>query len=201
MGVFFHAKSCGFFTDEVHGPRTVMVPDPDWTAPKVLIPNPLWVADESDPTKEADLVEADNPDAYPPQVEIPNPDCTLPPVKELRAITDAEYLTLLDAQTQGKIIQAGAKGAPVAVDPLPPSESELIERERIWRDQALAATDSLVVRHRDELEVGRPTTLTGEQFTQLQNYRLDLRDWPGSELFPDSQHRPAPPIWLGDANL
>lgn len=199
MGVFFHAKGGGFYTNEVHGPRTMMVADPDWKAPKILIPNPLWVADESDPTKVADQVEVVDPDAYPPLVEIPNPNCTLPPVGELQAITDVEYLALLEAQALGKIIQAGVKGAPVAVDPPPPSETDLIERERTWRDRALAETDSLVIRHRDEQEAGRKTTLTGEKFTELQAYRLDLRDWPNSASFPDVTDRPKPPAWLADS--
>ena len=71
--------------------------------------------------------------------------------------------------------------------------------ERAWRNRQLSVTDSLVVRHRDELETVRLTTLSTEQYQQLQLYRLDLRNWPVAELFPDFGSRPAPPAWLSES--
>lgn len=75
------------------------------------------------------------------------------------------------------------------------------QQERAWRDRQLASTDSLVTRHRDELEADRPTTLTAEQYQELQRYRLDLRDWPTSASFPNAEQRPDAPEWLADAKL
>ncbi|PHN59982.1 hypothetical protein AO268_17440 [Pseudomonas sp. ICMP 8385] len=134
-------------------------------------------------------------------MEVPNPKCSLPPKAELRDLPQDKYLALLVAQSQGKVIQANSKGEPVAVDPPPPSDVELERRERIWRDSALANTDGLVVRHRDELELQQATTLTTEQYQQLQRYRLDLRVWPLAEHFPDRQFRPVIPDWVAAKNL
>ena len=71
-------------------------------------------------------------------------------------------------------------------------------QERAWRDRQLSITDPLVTRHRDQIEVGRATTLTHEQYQQLQVFRLNLRDWPGAQHFPDIEHRPIAPSWLSE---
>lgn len=81
--------------------------------------------------------------------------------------------------------------APV-VDELARSEA----LERVWRGQQLAQTDPVVTRHRDELEDGSETTLTSEQYAQMQAYRRALRDWPENGEFPLAEHRPAAPPWL-----
>ncbi|TWR64445.1 phage tail protein [Pseudomonas grimontii] len=71
-------------------------------------------------------------------------------------------------------------------------------RERAIRDRALLLTDPLISRHRDEVEAERPTTLTAEQYKQLQGYRQDLRDWPESVQFPAIEYRPEQPAWLAE---
>lgn len=87
------------------------------------------------------------------------------------------------------------QGRPAWITPqVAPEDAQ--EQERAWRDRQLKVTDSLVTRHRDELEADRPTTLSAEQYKQLQRYRLDLRDWPLAELFPSDEHRPSAPLWL-----
>lgn len=201
MSAYFHSKSVGFYTDEVHGPRTILVVDPKWKQPEIKIADPDWAPGDDEEGAEAPLISIPDPDAVPPLIEVPNPKCSLPPKAELRDLPQDKYLALLVAQSQGKVIQANSKGEPVAVAPPPPSDAELERRERIWRDSALANTDGLVVRHRDELELQQATTLTTEQYQQLQRYRLDLRAWPVSEHFPDSQFRPVIPDWVATKNL
>lgn len=56
----------------------------------------------------------------------------------------------------------------------------------------------MIARHRDELEAERSTTLTVEQYKQLQGYRHDLRDWPESAHFPELEYRPEQPAWLAE---
>ncbi|UST91390.1 phage tail assembly chaperone [Pseudomonas siliginis] len=90
-------------------------------------------------------------------------------------------------------------GYPILVDPAPPSTEELADAERRWRTAQLAATDGLVARDRDELEEGAGTTLTTEQYAELQTYRRELRDWPQGSFFPFSEHRPVAPRWLAAA--
>jgi hypothetical protein len=90
-------------------------------------------------------------------------------------------------------------GYPILIDPPSPSTEELEDIERGWRIAQLAATDGLVARDRDELEDGGGTTLTTEQYAELQAYRRELRDWPQGSFFPFSEHRPVAPRWLATA--
>ena len=68
--------------------------------------------------------------------------------------------------------------------------------ERLWRDGELSARQWLRDRHRDEQDLGRPTTLSNEHFAEFLAYLQVLRDWPLAETFPDSQQRPKPPRWI-----
>lgn len=68
--------------------------------------------------------------------------------------------------------------------------------ERSWRTVQLTESDWLVTRHRDELDVGVPTTLSSKQFSRLQAYRQALRDWPGTSDTLDAGSRPQSPKWL-----
>lgn len=45
--------------------------------------------------------------------------------------------------------------------------------------------------------VGRPR-LVLINTAALQGFRMDLRDWPESEAFPDVTRRPVEPDWLAD---
>lgn len=68
--------------------------------------------------------------------------------------------------------------------------------ERSWRDAELTLYQWLRDRHRDEQDLGRPTTLSDVQFLELLNYLQQLRDWPKDERFPDRHARPKPPDWI-----
>lgn len=70
------------------------------------------------------------------------------------------------------------------------------DAESQWRTAELAATDWLVTRHRDELDVGAQPTLSGKQFSKLQAWRQALRNWPGTVEMADDLSRPEPPKWL-----
>jgi hypothetical protein len=85
---------------------------------------------------------------------------------------------------------------PSLVDRPPMSSERLADIERSWRNGQLATTDSIVARHRDELENGASATLASEQYSELQVYRRALRHWPQGTGFPLVDHRPEPPPWL-----
>ena len=114
-------------------------------------------------------------------------------VVEISAENHAE---LLAGQSAGKVIAWGDDGYPVLVDPPPLTPEEAAAIERAWRDAKLAATDGVVTRHRDELEEGIATTLTVEQYTELQAYRRILRNWPEAGEFQLIEQRPPAPLWL-----
>ena len=115
-----------------------------------------------------------------------------------KQITSERHNELLEGQSQGKIIREDADGYPVLIEPPPLTPEEVAAIERNWRDAKLAATDGDVTRHRDEVEEGLATTLTAEQYHDLQAYRRRLREWPESGEFPLLDHRPPAPSWLAE---
>jgi len=126
--------------------------------------------------------------------EIGSPGCTIP--SGAKEITDALHADLVIAQSVGKLIVPDSDGYPIAIGPPPLDAEALAEAERDWRDGQLALTDPLVSRHRDEVEEGGLTSITPEQYAELQGYRRMLRDWPQGEQFPLIDHRPIEPPWL-----
>lgn len=106
---------------------------------------------------------------------------------------------ILDGQSAGMVVAADESGGPTLVDRPPPSAEALAAAERVWRDRQLAFTDPLISRHRDEIEEGGPTSITLEQYAELQAYRRTLRNWPEAGEFPLTEHRPVPPTWLNQA--
>ncbi|MEW4386553.1 tail fiber assembly protein [Pseudomonas paraeruginosa] len=114
----------------------------------------------------------------------------------MHPLEETEYLALLAAQGEGKQIVADDAGRPLCIDPPAPAEEVLAQRERIWRDRQLALTDGPIARHRDELDLGKATTLDQERLRELTLYRASLRDWPASAAFPALRARPEPPQWL-----
>ena len=111
-------------------------------------------------------------------------------------ITCDAHVALLTAQATGLRIVADAQGFPMLTEPLGATVEELESAERTWRDLQLSWSDGVVTRHRDELEEGIAATLTAEQYSALQGYRRQLRDWPQGADFPLEDHRPIAPPWL-----
>lgn len=107
------------------------------------------------------------------------------------------HATLMNGQTELIMISFDTQ-PPSLVERPPKSIEQLADIERAWRDGQLASTDGVVARHRDELEGGPATTLTAAQYTALQVYRRELRDWPQGAEFPLAEHRPIAPPWLAE---
>jgi hypothetical protein len=217
--IFYSAKANAFFNEVFHGTRTVQIPDPEWVRPtrKVQdpawehptteVPNPDWSEDSlvpefiliPDMDAEAPLIDVPDDEAKWPEISAPNPACLLPPEDEIVEVSQADHDAIFRAVATGSsTFTAGENGRPIVIDAPGPTLEELKGRERAVRDRVLLLTDPLIARHRDELEAERPTTLTAEQYKQLQGYRQDLRDWPESEHFPAVDYRPEQPAWLAD---
>lgn len=109
-------------------------------------------------------------------------------------VDEAAMLELKAGLAGGKVLIKDEDGKPCLADRPPPSADTLAEIERRWRDQQLALTDPLVVRHRDEIELGKQPTLDEGLYVELQTYRAALRDWSDSQLFPKREHRPVSPL-------
>ncbi|BBP51599.1 hypothetical protein PHLH3_12250 [Pseudomonas sp. St386] len=113
-------------------------------------------------------------------------------------ISDEDHAALFEPRQEGKIIGRGPDGYPQLQAPPLPTPAELSLLERAWRDRQLSLTDGRVARHRDELEDGVETTLSIEQYAELQAYRRALRNWPEAGEFPLKEHRPLAPSWLAE---
>lgn len=68
--------------------------------------------------------------------------------------------------------------------PPPPTTGELFSRLRSGRDGRISAVLWMRERHADELELGKETTLTPEQYTALLVHIQALRDLPAQEGAP-----------------
>jgi len=222
MKIFYSAKENVFFNEVLHGTRTIQIPDPEWVRPIrkvpdpawdrpiIEVPNPDWSEDSDslvvpkfvlmpDMAAVAPMIDAPDNDAEWPEIVAPNPKCLLPPESELVETPQEEHDEIFRVLSLGgSILVPGKNGRPSTAPAPGPTLDELKARERSIRDRALLLTDPMIARHRDELEAERPTTLTAEQYKQLQGYRQDLRDWPESEHFPAVEHRPEQPAWLAE---
>ncbi|TDF78231.1 phage tail protein [Pseudomonas sp. H9] len=113
-------------------------------------------------------------------------------------ITQEHHAELLAGQPMGLRISSDKDGYPILIEPPQLTAEQLIAIERSWRDSAVESVRWLRERHRDEVDSARPTTLTPAQSGELLDYVQALRDWPQSELFPDSQYRPEAPPWTAE---
>lgn len=104
-------------------------------------------------------------------------------------ITVAQLRAMLAGQSAGRQPAVDDAGKPVLLDPSP-TTGELAGLRRAERNAALATTDWLTSRHRDELTLGGNTTLAPDEYAALIAYRNALRDltdaagWPEVELPP-----------------
>lgn len=60
-------------------------------------------------------------------------------------ITTSQHQALLSANAEGQLIMADDEGRPMAVDPPPLSDHQLLERMRFTRDERLSACDYLMM--------------------------------------------------------
>lgn len=196
MTIYYCANPRGFYDDADFGPRTMMVPDPQWQRPTIsveLLPgDSVAVGDEvientgEEPMTVTGVLDesVDHP-----LVSVNNPHCRLP--VDALPITHERRVELLEGQAEGKLIREDAEGRPILVDLPPPTLEQLAASERRWRDNELSASDRIVARHRDERDLGVPLSMSDQEFTELLEYRQTLRDWPEDAAFPDAGNRPS----------
>lgn len=90
-------------------------------------------------------------------------------------ITTDEYQSLLNGQSNGKIISADSDGKPVLTDPSEPTTDQLALSVRAKRDQLIAETDYLVM---------PDYPITAEKLASIKEYRQQLRDVTKQSGFP-----------------
>lgn len=99
-------------------------------------------------------------------------------------ITAEEHAALLEGQSQGKLIQADAKGKPVLAESPAPTDEELASAVRSKRDALLSACDWTVL---------ADAPLTTTEKTNWKAYRQALRDVTAQPTFPQSVEWPVMP--------
>lgn len=112
-------------------------------------------------------------------------------------ISKERYQAVIAEPVPGMVRGHDAEGLPILVVPKT-SPDELMRDERAWRDAEIERVKWLRERHRDEQDVGEPTTLTADQFSELLAYVKSLRDWPQSPDFPSTEYRPVAPEWVAN---
>ena len=123
-------------------------------------------------------------------------DCSMP--DDVLEVASEVFERMMRVREEGGRVVPDEDGLPIAAPPLIPTNEELTEKERRWRDRVISTTEWIVTRHRDEVDMGQETMITPEQFSELLRYRQALRDWPTVEGFPNVDLRPNPPGWLAD---
>ncbi|QVX14449.1 phage tail protein [Pseudomonas congelans] len=114
-------------------------------------------------------------------------------------IDDETYQAVFANPPPGKTVVPDKSGQPVLVDVLLPEVDplqELISQARAWRDGEISRVSWLRDRHRDELELKGPTSITAQQYDTLMVYIQRLRDWPEADGFPHEESRPEVPDWV-----
>lgn len=126
----------------------------------------------------------------------------IPP--DAKIISRETWDDMLLKMCSGHVIKPGEDGLPTAV-PFELSREQKAQTIRRARANLLHMSDGLVARHRDEHEMAdqagvymvNATTLTGEQYTALQEWRRALRELPQDPDFPDVDI-PECPVKIGD---
>lgn len=108
--MYFSASVKAFYDEHIHGSRTLLIIDPSWERPTVRIPDPKY-----DGSGDVPLITVPDESAVPRMIETANPLCKIP--ADAVEISDDEYAALLQAQQEGRVIDADDNGHPVAVTP------------------------------------------------------------------------------------
>lgn len=111
-------------------------------------------------------------------------------------LTDEERSEFWKANPPDGKALGTAEGRPIWIRLPDLTTEQMAASERAWRDTTLDELIGIRDRHRDQLEIGAETTLSGQQFTELLIYMQALRDWPQSDSFPNAEYRPTQPSWI-----
>ncbi|SAK88393.1 Caudovirales tail fiber assembly protein [Caballeronia temeraria] len=98
-------------------------------------------------------------------------------------ISNDLWLSLLEAQSQGKRLIRGEDGAPVTADPLPPDAGQVLTINSARRDSLLATAALAIAPLQDAVDLDDATDEEAALLKQWKQYRVavnrvDLTQWP-----------------------
>lgn len=108
--MYFSPSTKAFYDENIHGARVLVIVDPSWERPTIRIPDPKHNGHGDVP-----LITVPDESAAPRMIETVNPVCKIP--ADAVEISDDQYAALLQAQQEGKAIDADDDGHPVAITP------------------------------------------------------------------------------------
>lgn len=185
--IYFH--NGGFYHPQIHGARRIDIVDPAWVRPLISVelqPGQGYDtgAEVVENTTEEVMTLENVPDwsVLPDMIEIDNQACLIP--VDAIEITAEEHAALLDGQSAGKRIVAGADGRPELADPPVPSVEDLAAVARSQRDYLLSTCDWVVIKAQE----------TGAAVPEAwAAYRQALRDITEQTGFPENIDWPEAP--------
>lgn len=89
-------------------------------------------------------------------------------------IMEDEYLELLQAQAEGKIITSDDKGNPIAIDPPPPAQEELVAQAERKKASLLQQAANAIAPLQDASDLNIATDDEKQQLTDWKKYRVLL---------------------------
>jgi len=135
--MFASKTTRGFYVAEIHGARTILVADPEWVRPEKQVtvqPGEILVIGDNSITnnsKAAKVIQIPDMEAVCPVIEMENPQCGIP--LDAVEITDEEHASLIEGQSNGKLIDFDEAGRPFLAEQAlpPPLTVEQIEAQRL----------------------------------------------------------------------
>lgn len=185
MKRFYQAKNNGFYTELMHGTRTIWVEDPNWERPNKSV----TVKGEDGESS----IDVPDMDAKAPLIEVPNPECTLPPESDLVEISDEVYDQMFAGQSAGKEIRAGSDGYPMLVDPPPPTVEQLTAAALSRRDGLLTLAALRIAPLQDAVDLDDATAADIANLKKWKQYRVALNRIQEQATFPKNIAWPTQP--------
>jgi hypothetical protein len=186
---FYQAKNNGFYSELMHGTRTIWVPAPDWVRPTKDVPA---MSTDGDDSVES-TIKVPDLDAVAPLIEVPNPACTLPPEGDLVEISEEIYNAMFAGQAAGKEIQAGKDGYPVLVDPPPLTAEQLTSVALTRRDGLLTFAALRIAPLQSAVDLDDATASDIANLKKWKQYQVALNRIQDQPAFPQDVAWPVEP--------
>lgn len=182
MKIYFNPQTLGFYSDALHGERTIKVPDPAWKRPTKLIPDPNWelpdrsipdplwerpstwvpapdwVPPKDDPTASATMIEMPDMSVSAPMIEVPDFGATPPMIEVPDHTVDAPLVEVDNPNCR-----------------LPPSQGLIEISEDKWREllDGQAAGKQIVAAEDGSPMLADPPPPTPEQLAEALRAQRD----------------------------
>lgn len=108
-------------------------------------------------------------------------------------VSDEQYSALFVAQATGKMIAADKSGFPVAVDPPPLSDEELLAGARARQALLLERASGMIAPLQDAVDLDIATPAERASLSAWKAYRVAVNRVPGQAGFPRGVEWPAEP--------